>query len=347
MGEDALSALDSPCSRASAATVTLSDDGLRLGGIVLAKADAFDEERLAALLAAAYGDALPHSALAYVKGALAKQREGQTALAQTYLALAGLPPLADPFEAIRRLSAADGLMKSGVAPAAIIEALAPSSNAVERAYNPDQPRVPAGNGRISGQWTSEDEAASDRGSVEPSPVDARTQSKKPIQTADNSSDWAQYLDPIGPADAAQYNGAAPNAQHQAGVDQAIAQYQALGYGLYSDQPVAVEIPGFDTPRIYDFVVRDPDTGNLIGVEVKTTLGDTIFLNPFQVAKDVALIANQGATARATGDQILGVSYATYCGLCDEVDIRPKILYAALEFAKIPFIYGHLPGQQLR
>ena len=77
MGEDALSALDSPCSRASAATVTLSDDGLRLGGIVLAKADAFDEERLAALLAAAYGDALPHSALAYVKGALAKQREGK------------------------------------------------------------------------------------------------------------------------------------------------------------------------------------------------------------------------------------------------------------------------------
>ena len=161
--------------------------------------------------AAAFGSGLR-------QGRACEAARGQTALVQTCLALAGLPPLADPFEAIWRLSAADGLMKSGVAPAAIIEALAPISNAVERAYNPDQPRVPAGNGRISGQWTSEDEAASDRGSVETSPVDARTQSKKPIQTADNSSNWAQYLDPIGPADAAQYNGAAPNAQHQAGVD---------------------------------------------------------------------------------------------------------------------------------
>jgi hypothetical protein len=58
-----------------------------------------------------YGDTLPRTAVAYLKRALDKQSEGQTALAQTYLALAGLKPLADPIEATWRLSAADGLLK--------------------------------------------------------------------------------------------------------------------------------------------------------------------------------------------------------------------------------------------
>ena len=49
-------------------------------------------------------------------------------------------------------------MKAGVPPRTILEALgAPSTQAdLDRAYNPDQPRVPAGNGRPSGQWTSGD-----------------------------------------------------------------------------------------------------------------------------------------------------------------------------------------------
>jgi hypothetical protein len=40
------------------ATLALADDGLRLAGFAIAKADGFDEERIAALLAAAYGSSL-------------------------------------------------------------------------------------------------------------------------------------------------------------------------------------------------------------------------------------------------------------------------------------------------
>jgi hypothetical protein len=116
------------------ATIELAADGLRLSGFAIAKADEFDDQRVAGLLAAAYGGETPPGSLAYLRGALAKQREGRTALAGTYLVLAGLKPLADPFEAAWRLSAADGLMKAGVAPATIVGALAPGGGpALERA----------------------------------------------------------------------------------------------------------------------------------------------------------------------------------------------------------------------
>jgi len=48
------------------------------------------------------------------------------------------------------------LVKAGVAPAMILAALtdAPPRCALDRAYNPDQPRVPAGNGIFSGRWTA-------------------------------------------------------------------------------------------------------------------------------------------------------------------------------------------------
>lgn len=77
-------------------------------------------------------------------------------MALTHLALAGVGRLDDPREDARRLFIADGLMKGGVAPATILEALGAgsSSEGLDRAYNPDQPRVPAGNGRPSGQWTT-------------------------------------------------------------------------------------------------------------------------------------------------------------------------------------------------
>ena len=82
-------------------------------------------------------------------------------LALTHLALAGAGRLTEPREDARRLFIADGLMKGGVSPSTIIAALGepPAQNDLERAYNPDQPRVPAGNGRPSGQWTSGDSAA--------------------------------------------------------------------------------------------------------------------------------------------------------------------------------------------
>ncbi|MDR3513343.1 MAG: hypothetical protein P4L73_17030 [Caulobacteraceae bacterium] len=51
---------------------------------------------------------------------------------------------------------ADGLMRAGVAPRIIIDAigLASAAGAPISKYTPDQPRVPAGQGRASGQWTA-------------------------------------------------------------------------------------------------------------------------------------------------------------------------------------------------
>ncbi len=103
----------------------------------------------------------------------------------------------------------------------------------------------------------------------------------------------------------------------------------------------MDVPGFSSPRVYDFVVKSPD-GLLIGVEVKTTLSDTIFLNPMQVAKDVALMLEGGGVARASGASIQGVAYTTYCRACDRIDVRGVVLYDLLKLAKISFSYDWLP-----
>ncbi|MGD0144465.1 MAG: hypothetical protein ABSC92_15030 [Rhizomicrobium sp.] len=75
-----------------------------------------------------------------------------------HIALAPLPRLPDPPDAARRLFIADGLMEDGVSPRDIWTALdfdpAPL-DALVKEYNPNQPRVPAGSGRPSGEWTSE------------------------------------------------------------------------------------------------------------------------------------------------------------------------------------------------
>jgi hypothetical protein len=149
--------------------------------------EAFDEARVAALLAVAHGCEIIPSTLRYICRALEKRSEGETALAQVYLAMANLPTLQRPAEAAWRLSAADGLLKDGMAPGTLLEVLGigPSTpETVERTYDPDQPRVPSGSGRESGQWTSGDDAG-DAGTGEagsstpPSPPDA-------VQIADNS-----------------------------------------------------------------------------------------------------------------------------------------------------------------
>jgi hypothetical protein len=144
-----------------------TDGALTLGaGTKLAetRADRRDEaaegERAVALVSVALGRPLDASAATHVRRALAKVREGDAPLALTHLALAGVGGLDDPREDARRLFIADGLMKAGVTPASIVAALrAPSIQAdLDRAYDPNQPRVPAGNGRPSGQWTSGDSA---------------------------------------------------------------------------------------------------------------------------------------------------------------------------------------------
>ncbi len=290
------------------------------------RADRGDEaaqgERAIALVAVAIGRPLDASASTHVRRALAKAREGDAALALTHLALAGAGRLTEPREDARRLFIADGLMKAGVPPRTILEALRgmPAPADLDRAYNPDQPRVPAGNGRPSGQWTSgdwaEDDAADDAASSPSAPDRTAGNTSTGVQIADSSNDWAQYLNPVGAAEAAEgakppFNRRGPNNQHDQGVAKAIAWYRAHGYTIVSEDAFAVYVPGFSTPRIYDFGVQDP-SGKIWGAEIKTTKFDTIFLNPMQVFKDVALYASNGGSAPSlkSGDLVTGVMYVT-------------------------------------
>ena len=141
--------------------------GTRLGGVARGagladEPDPVDDVRLAAKLSAAYRRPIGAPTLRYIRRALAKQGEGETAAALTHLALTGLPRLLQPEQDARRLFMADGLMEAGVAPRTIVEALdldpAPLDELARR-YDPDQPRVPAGSGRESGQWTNGDGVA--------------------------------------------------------------------------------------------------------------------------------------------------------------------------------------------
>ena len=109
------------------AQLALSFDGdtLKLGTeVVLARGD-FEPHRAEALLAAAFGTPVAQRALPYVKRAIETRRDNQLALSLTHLALAGLPKLADPDAAGKRMQVAEELMQRGVAPAAIIAALKP------------------------------------------------------------------------------------------------------------------------------------------------------------------------------------------------------------------------------
>jgi RHS repeat-associated protein len=123
------------------------------------------------------------------------------------------------------------------------------------------------------------------------------------------------------------NGNGPNLRHQMGVIRAIAQMQKQGFVLVSARPVRVNVPGYSTPRVYDFMMRNPKTGALVGGEVKTTMNNTIRLSKEQVAKDTVVIV-------MGGDSIFGrvtrVNYQTFCFSCKSVDLRTNALRFVLQ-----------------
>lgn len=114
------------------------------------------EARFMALLAVAYDRPITGGAMNHVKAAITRWREGDEVRATLHLALAGLGRLRDPGDAARRLFMTDGLLRAGVEPDAILDALDHRVSASGLAkFDPDQPRVPAGSGRPSGQWTAD------------------------------------------------------------------------------------------------------------------------------------------------------------------------------------------------
>jgi hypothetical protein len=140
----------------------LTSEGLVLGaGTLLVAADVARglsslrgrEARVLALLSAAYNRAVPPSVLGNIERAAKSWREGDDSLAYIHLAHAGLPELQEPRNAAQRLFLADELMKAGGKPRTIFEILdldAAFMDALEKRYNPAEPRVPGGSGRISG-----------------------------------------------------------------------------------------------------------------------------------------------------------------------------------------------------
>jgi len=138
--------------------MTLTGQGLVLGaGTLLAKLDdkalpiEVDQERIWTLLSVAYGHEVPLAVLGSLRRVAKHWHGGDKCLAAIHLAQMGLPDIGE--DAAYRLSLAAELIDAGVAPW-----FDPAAGLVK--YDPDEPRVPAGSGRESGQWTSSGDAAS-------------------------------------------------------------------------------------------------------------------------------------------------------------------------------------------
>jgi hypothetical protein len=83
---------------------------------------------------------------------------GDKCLAAIHLAQMGLPGIGE--DAAYRLSLAAELLDAGVAPRELAQELGFDPPAGLLKYDPAQPRVPAGSGRESGEWTTSGDAAS-------------------------------------------------------------------------------------------------------------------------------------------------------------------------------------------
>ncbi len=149
-------------------TPTFVGDALMLGaGTEIARAaPKFDggapasEARVFALLAATFLRPIGERPMAHFRHALRKRADGDDLTASVHLAMMGLPRLIYRESAARRLFAADRLLSAGIPPETISEALnfsaAQFTGSIKKYnYNPEQPRVPAGNGWLSGEWTKE------------------------------------------------------------------------------------------------------------------------------------------------------------------------------------------------
>lgn len=142
----------------------LEPDGVRLGaGTIIAKrsrdgslAVDGEEARVLTLLSVACGRVVDPPVLVSLRRASALARSGDECKAAMLLALVKLPKIADPKDAARRLFIADGLMAKGVEPIDIWKSLDFDPALLDSLckFDPDEPRVPAGSGKPSGEWTN-------------------------------------------------------------------------------------------------------------------------------------------------------------------------------------------------
>jgi hypothetical protein len=126
------------------------------------------EARLVALLSAACGEVLPGRVAGNIERAAKCWNEGDYCLAYIHLAHASLPVPRDAHASACRLLVAERAMTAGVAPQIILQALRariPDADLVAK-FDPNEPRVPAGSGPTSGQWTNSDGTSGDGGATD-------------------------------------------------------------------------------------------------------------------------------------------------------------------------------------
>jgi hypothetical protein len=147
-------------------SASLSDVGLVVGaGTPLMRMEesaagpklsiARDEARLFALLAVSFDRPPPSDILHHLEGASKHWQQGDKALANIRLAFARLPQLESETQAWS-LHLAAAMLDDGLSPGQLLRELGyPPSPSGFQKFDPNQPRVPAGSGRNSGQWTSD------------------------------------------------------------------------------------------------------------------------------------------------------------------------------------------------
>ncbi|MGH6810893.1 MAG: hypothetical protein ACREDM_00635 [Methylocella sp.] len=118
-----------------------------------------DEARVLSLLTAAHDKPVAEGVVEKIRRAAEFWCAGEKALAQIHLAFTGLPKI-DEADAYRLFLARVALEK-GLEPGDLMKALGfPRAARDLEKYNPDQPSVPPGSGRESGEWTTDGSLAS-------------------------------------------------------------------------------------------------------------------------------------------------------------------------------------------
>ena len=143
----------------------IGDDGLYLGSTRLMRRATSrgrcslsieeDADRCLALLSVAYRFSVAQDLIRHVRAADGFWGHGEPAVANLRLLFIGLPRLVDP-TALARVQAADFCLETGLTTSVLLKELGIERHvaAVEK-YDAQQPRVPAGNGRPSGQWVKD------------------------------------------------------------------------------------------------------------------------------------------------------------------------------------------------
>jgi hypothetical protein len=118
-----------------------------------------DRERLLTLLGVSYWGRVPPGIVKKIENASEQWRRGEKVLAHIHLAFTGLPKLESANDAYR-LYLAEALLDDGLPPREMLAELGLDGTLRQLdKYDPNQPRVPAGSGRESGQWTKDGSSA--------------------------------------------------------------------------------------------------------------------------------------------------------------------------------------------